>query len=151
MKVTKLVAMFALLALTAVGCIAPTAHNLPPASRLLERGPGVAGPGPGVLPPPGVDGRSPAPPSYPESQLGAGGHNCPTCSPSGTQVTQVGYGGPAMSNQRMVMQRTVQVLFAAPESMQVRWGSIGSRPTPNYRFLYFLLTITFVLRFLRKK
>ena len=27
----------------------PSAHNLPPAHRLLEPGPGVGGPGPGVL------------------------------------------------------------------------------------------------------
>lgn len=35
-----------------LGCAAaPYAHNLPPAQQLLEPGPGVGGPGPGVLPP----------------------------------------------------------------------------------------------------
>jgi hypothetical protein len=38
-------------ALGATGCAVPKAHNLPPAQQLLEPGPGVGGPGPGVLPP----------------------------------------------------------------------------------------------------
>jgi hypothetical protein len=38
-------------AFTALGCAFPKAHNLPPAQQLLEPGPGVGGPGPGVLPP----------------------------------------------------------------------------------------------------
>jgi hypothetical protein len=37
--------------LGATGCAVPRAHNLPPAQQLLEPGPGVGGPGPGVLPP----------------------------------------------------------------------------------------------------
>jgi hypothetical protein len=37
--------------LTAAGCAFPKQHNLPPAQQLLEPGPGVGGPGPGVLPP----------------------------------------------------------------------------------------------------
>ena len=41
----------AAVAFTALGCAFPKAHNLPPAQRLLEPGPGVGGPGPGVLPP----------------------------------------------------------------------------------------------------
>lgn len=38
-------------ALGVPGCAVPKAHNLPPAQQLLEPGPGVGGPGPGVLPP----------------------------------------------------------------------------------------------------
>ena len=41
----------AAVACTALGCAFPKAHNLPPAQQLLEPGPGVGGPGPGVLPP----------------------------------------------------------------------------------------------------
>jgi len=37
--------------LAAAGCAFPKAYNLPPAQQLLEPGPGVGGPGPGVLPP----------------------------------------------------------------------------------------------------
>ncbi|MEX2173529.1 MAG: hypothetical protein WD872_04150 [Pirellulaceae bacterium] len=69
----------------AAGCAFPKAHNLPPAQQLLEPGPGVGGPGPGVLPP-----------SLP----------------------------PAMIPMSMP---TVQILFARPEAMQVRWdvGGVG--------------------------
>lgn len=35
------------------GCGGRLAYNLPPASRLMEPGPGVGGPGPGVIPPAG--------------------------------------------------------------------------------------------------
>lgn len=38
-------------ALVATGCIMPKEHNLPPAHRLMHPGPGVGGPGPGVMPP----------------------------------------------------------------------------------------------------
>src|SRR6185503_16023725 len=41
----------AAVACTALGCAFPKAHNIPPAQQLLEPGPGVGGPGPGVLPP----------------------------------------------------------------------------------------------------
>ncbi|MBM4005818.1 MAG: hypothetical protein FJ295_21450 [Planctomycetes bacterium] len=38
-------------ALSACGCAGFKEHNLPPAQQLLEPGPGVGGPGPGVIPP----------------------------------------------------------------------------------------------------
>ncbi|MBX7165502.1 MAG: hypothetical protein K1X74_04050 [Pirellulales bacterium] len=38
------------------GCKLPGANNLPPAQMLMEPGPGVGGPGPGVLCPPGLFG-----------------------------------------------------------------------------------------------
>lgn len=44
-------AMLVAVALAVPGCAVPKAHNLPPAQQLLEPGPGVGGPGPGVLPP----------------------------------------------------------------------------------------------------
>ncbi len=43
--------LFAAIAM-APGC-GKLAYNLPPASRLMEPGPGVGGPGPGVIPPAG--------------------------------------------------------------------------------------------------
>jgi hypothetical protein len=39
--------------MTATGCGGRLAYNLPPSSRLMEPGPGVGGPGPGVIPPAG--------------------------------------------------------------------------------------------------
>ena len=68
------------------GVCIPKAHNLPPAQQLLEPGPGVGGPGPGVLPP-----------SLPPAMI-------PVSMPS------------------------VQVLFARPEGMQVRWDVGGVEP-----------------------
>jgi hypothetical protein len=72
-------------AFTALGCAFPYAHNLPPAQQLLEPGPGVGGPGPGVLP--------------------------PALPPAMIPITMP----------------TVQILFAKPEGMQVRWdvGGVG--------------------------
>jgi hypothetical protein len=85
MKIRLHLAFMAAAALAAAGCAFPKAHNLPPAIQLLEPGPGVGGPGPGVLP--------------------------PTVPPAMIQVSMP----------------TVQVLFAKPEAMQVRWdvGSVG--------------------------
>lgn len=72
-------------AASTLGCAAaPYAHNLPPAQQLLEPGPGVGGPGPGVLP--------------------------PALPPAMVPVTMP----------------TVQVLFARPEAMQVRWDVGGA-------------------------
>src|SRR5690349_23556928 len=69
--------------LTALGCAFPKQHNLPPAAMLMEPGPGVGGPGPGVLPP-----------SLPPAMI-------PVAMP------------------------TVQVLFARPEGMNIRWDVGG--------------------------
>ena len=87
--------LFAAAIVMATGCASDIrSHNLPPAQQLFERGPGVGGPGPGVLPPA-------LPPVAPASMM----------SPIAGQVS-----GP-----------TVQILFSAPESMQIRWdvGSVG--------------------------
>lgn len=72
-------------ALTAAGCAFPKQHNIPPANQLMEPGPGVGGPGPGVLP--------------------------PTLPPAVIPMSMP----------------TVQVLFARPEAMQIRWdvGGVG--------------------------
>lgn len=86
MKIRQSLWMFCFAAsITAIGCVMPMEHNLPPAERLLAPGPGVDGPGPGVMPP--------AVPMVPH-QLGVAG---PRAAP------------------------TVQILFAKPEGMQVRW------------------------------
>jgi len=54
-------------ALLAAGCVGPIArqhhggHNLPPAERLMHPGPGVGGPGPGVIHPPMMPMAAPGP------------------------------------------------------------------------------------------
>jgi len=69
--------------LSALGCAFPKQYNIPPAIQLMEPGPGVGGPGPGVLP--------------------------PTLPPAMIPVSMP----------------TVQVLFAKPEGMQIRWDVSG--------------------------
>jgi hypothetical protein len=82
----SLVSLALALGLTALGCAFPKQHNLPPAIQLMEPGPGVGGPGPGVLPP-----------TLPPAMI-------PVSMPS------------------------VQVLFARPEGMQIRWDVTGVTP-----------------------
>jgi hypothetical protein len=82
----SLVSLALALGLTALGCAFPKQHNLPPAIQIMEPGPGVGGPGPGVLPP-----------SLPPAMI-------PVSMPS------------------------VQVLFARPEGMQIRWDVSGVAP-----------------------
>jgi hypothetical protein len=79
----SLVSLACVVGLTALGCAFPKQHNLPPAAMLMEPGPGVGGPGPGVLPP-----------SLPPAMI-------PVAMP------------------------TVQVLFARPEGMNIRWDVGG--------------------------
>jgi hypothetical protein len=90
--------------LTAVGCVAPIEHNLPPAERLFHPGPGVDGPGPGVMGPvvPGMHGM----PGGPEGVM-------MDPAMSGCMGEPFVVGSQGTSN--------VQVLFAKPEGMQVRW------------------------------
>lgn len=82
--------------LTALGCVTPIEHNLPPAERLMHPGPGVDGPGPGVM--------------------------CPPTTPY-----------PLMMGMMPAAAPNVQILFAKPEGMLVRWdvaseGGFDSTP-----------------------
>jgi hypothetical protein len=92
MKIRLLLCIMSLAVLTATGCVFPKAYNLPPAQQLLEPGPGVGGPGPGVIP--------------------------------ANAAANMGVPGPAMIP---VSMPTVQLLFARPEGMQVRWDVSGHR------------------------
>ena len=87
----------------AMGCAHHRSYNLPPAERLMEPGPGVGGPGPGVIPPAPVVGTGMAMPMGP---MGMGLEHGPR-SPCGATQTNV------------------QMLFARPEGMQIRWDVSG--------------------------
>lgn len=78
-----------------IGCKTLHQHNLPPAERLHQPGPGIGGPGPGVhLPPaPGLSSHIP-----PTSGAGL----------TGTPTLPANFG-------------TAQLSFIGPDSMQVRW------------------------------
>ena len=101
---TKLVypsMMLALLAIAVSGCHGP-AYNLPPMQHLKAPGPGIDGPGPGVL--------AMSSPGYDESTTACGGDAAAAC-----------YEAPfAGANP------TVQVMFAKPNGMHVQWDVSGS-------------------------
>ena len=82
------------------------AFNLPPAQRLMEPGPGVGGPGPGVLSPLATRG-------------GGGGVN--------PAIAMVGGGNPAMAGCGPVMgaAATSQIAFLGVEGGEVAWDISG--------------------------
>jgi len=109
-----------------VGCQMTGGHNLPPASRLAEPGPGVGGPGPGVIPPPIPPGAAAGMASPMSPALAAAGAGY--ASPAGG-VQLASYGGAECvgdSGAGAVVSRQVQVLFGRPEAMQVQWDVSGS-------------------------
>ncbi len=85
------------LTILSAGCVAP-GYNLPPADRLAAPGPGVDGPGPGVLTGAEINMRSGP----------IGGSDC----------------GPLHAD--MQSMTTAQVMFARPSGMQVYWDVTGS-------------------------
>ena len=87
----NLCTVLTLLALLAQGCATST-HNLPPAQQLLESGPGVGGPGPGVMGP------------------------VSAVIPADAQAPMPGAAGAPMIS--VAPQPTVQLQFARPEAMQ---------------------------------
>lgn len=97
--------MLIAIAATAVGCAHHRSYNLPPASRLMEPGPGVGGPGPGVLAPPPVPVMDSAMMAGPMM----GGAHC--------------FGGPA--SMMPMAPPKVQILFTRPESMMITWDVSG--------------------------
>lgn len=79
----------------------PVSHNLPPAQMLLEPGPGVGGPGPGVLSASGYSS------------------NIPAATGAGVGESYGPFGA--------VLHQNIQVLFDKPQSMVVYWdvSSVG--------------------------
>src|SRR4026207_261855 len=53
MRIERALVGLLFIATAAAGGCGRLAYNIPPASRLMEPGPGVGGPGPGVIPPAG--------------------------------------------------------------------------------------------------
>lgn len=125
---------YSLIALTiativaAGGCHGRLAYNVPPAERLMEPGPGVGGPGPGVIPPAGMGG-IPGMPGM-GGMAGMGGYDGAVV-PAGYECGAgcgdacgdcVGYGGG--------MEYAIgssQISFLGEEGIQISWdvGGIG--------------------------
>ncbi len=110
-----------------VGCGLTGGHNLPPAARLAEPGPGVGGPGPGVLTPPM--------PPFGDAAVGMMGSGVMTADASMMAAAAGGMEQVAMAGCQTGDGGAgeVQVLFTKPESMQINWdvscvGGFDSTP-----------------------
>ena len=85
------------------------AYNLPPAQRLMEPGPGVGGPGPGVLSPMATRGGGGVNPAMSMGAMGMGG---PACGPMGGAAPM---GGGITS----------QIAFLGVEGAEIGWDVSG--------------------------
>ncbi len=105
------------LSVAAIGCGGRMAYNLPPAQQLMHPGPGVGGPGPGVL---SVGNQRTAPAS--PASYGPGG-TPPAYGASQCQYTEGGgacLAGPGAAGP------TSQVAFIGEEGLQVSWDVSGA-------------------------
>lgn len=132
MRLTQWLPCFVLAAaLTTIGCTgARMAHNIPPAQQLMEPGPGVGGPGPGVIPVPGQMGMGGMGMGGMAGDMGymAGG---PPSQPSNIQQVQYCedggcYGGGCMPGAGMPgMPATSQISFLGEQPLQINWDVSG--------------------------
>lgn len=113
-------------AVAAVGCGGKLAYNLPPAQQLMHPGPGVGGPGPGVIPPPNQM-MGPATPA----QYGPGGTPemggvmaCQYCE-DGSCPTGGCYGGGGCYAGGAAGP-TSQIQFVGEEGLTVSWDVSGN-------------------------
>ena len=113
-------------AILATGCV-PVRHNLPPEQRMMEVGPGVGGPGPGVL------GNMAAPPAA-DLAANAASEAMPMAQSEAAQgsvgdgeIGLVNYMHPgASSDAPVAAPPTLQVSFRNPDGMQVRYDASGN-------------------------
>lgn len=119
MRVNTWIAFSLLIAsVAAVGCGGRFAYNLPPAQQLVEPGPGVGGPGPGVIPP-----ASPMTMNGPPAMYAPGGspggafaaEQCQYCEEGG--YLPGGGGGAATS----------QIAFVGQEGLLISWDVTGQQ------------------------
>jgi hypothetical protein len=95
------------------GCMSGShvAHNLPPAGRLMEPGPGVGGPGPGVI--------------QPAAAMMGGPGGGATLGPMGGPVNGAAYCGPGGPMGPMGPNITSQISFLGVEGGEVAWDVSG--------------------------
>ncbi len=99
------------------GCGVAGGYNLPPAERLMHPGPGVGGPGPGVLTPEIVEQAS----FVPDGAIGAIGAGVV----SGGDIVASDLAG-GMVGPGCATGQKVQVLFGRPEAMQISYDVGGA-------------------------
>lgn len=123
---TWLLNTLALAAMTALGCHGQLAYNLPPSQQMMHPGPGVGGPGPGVIP---VGNQmTMGAPSGPATPIGPGGGDgamqCQYCEDGSCQL-----GGGACYGGGGGMPgpgATSQIAFVGEEGLQVSWDVSGA-------------------------
>ena len=105
--------LLAVTSLVASGCALP-GYNFPPPERLAAPGPGVTGPGPGVLT------------SLESAGVSAGG-GAVTIGPDGVPCYDGGFGDGGFGDGSGLISQSVQVWFAKPDEMQINWdvSSVG--------------------------
>lgn len=112
--------------LAATGCTgAKMAHNLPPAQQLMEPGPGVGGPGPGVIPVPGQGGMNPG--------MGMGAMQAAYVGDGGCYGGPGGMAGMGAGMGMGMTAPTSQISFLGEEPLQISWdvsqpGGFDSTP-----------------------
>lgn len=105
------------------GCMQP-AYNAPPAQQLMHPGPGVGGPGPGVLPVGGqmtMGGGPGMGPAFGPGGSSASGIN--QCSATGVEQVQYCEGGGAGM---AMMPAASQIAFVGEDGLQISWDVSGS-------------------------
>ena len=128
-RIVTHMSLFAASAILATGCV-PVRHNLPPEQRMIEAGPGVGGPGPGVLGGPvaapvsqGQAAAAPQPMSVVSddvapSTVGDGEIGLVNYMHADAPLAGEGVAAP-------VAPPTLQVTFGNPDGMQVRYDATG--------------------------
>ncbi len=117
------------------------AYNLPPAERLMEPGPGVGGPGPGVIPPMGGSGMGMAALAGMGGSMPGGGAMQAGFNPGCGCAPGCGYGGGG--GMGMSGGGTSQIAFLGEDGIQISWdvggaGMFDSSPivTPGRQDFY---------------
>ena len=115
-------------AILATGCV-PVRHNLPPEQHMREVGPGVGGPGPGVL-------GGPVAPSYTHPAAMASTQALPVAddgAAAGTVhdgeiglVNYMHHGASDHAPEAATAPPTLQVTFGNPDGMQIRYDATGN-------------------------
>ena len=123
---TLLMKSLIVLSVAAVGCGGGRmAYNLPPAQQLMHPGPGVGGPGPGVIPVGNQMTGPAAPASYgPGGSPAYGASQCQYCEEGGCEggACMIGGGGCAPGPGGP----TSQVAFVGEDGLQVSWDVSGA-------------------------
>lgn len=127
-RIVTHLSLFATSAILATGCV-PVRHNLPPQQQMMEVGPGVGGPGPGVLGNYGATPQAAMDSVAAMEALPVAGSDTPQGTVSDGEINLVNYmhhDGAASDHAVAAAPPTMQVTFGNPGGMQVRYDATGN-------------------------